>query len=293
MSYDTQMAYIENQSKKLASEDKASVKAVADKALADINSYGDMVNQNYDNGVQAAYIQQKRNAQGLNSETSQIRNDANTYDVIESLKKGQKYNMDLLDLERQRVNDNTNKLNADIDAGYDPSRDIMALKEDQLNANRQLKFDREEKQAQEGYMDNLLQIAADNDYNYDFDADIFALIQAGYDSNDWRIQYLKEAKRLQNRQLAEIKASQKGSSRSGNPYYDDSDGLGDPFVEESGLEPLIYSGNSRAEVENDMIDKIEARVSAGLMSEEEAERILNKYFIMDGDELRVRGSGAR
>ena len=83
------------------------------------------------------------------------------------------------------------------------------LQQEQDNA---LKEAQETAKEQESFLEQLNEISRQAGYDYDFDADIFALMQQGYTNSDWQIQYLKEAKRLQT--LNKSKSKSSGSSAS-------------------------------------------------------------------------------
>lgn len=85
---------------------------------------------------------------------------------------------------------------------------------------------RKEKIQKSTYLDELAEISRASGLNYDFDSDIFQLEQMGYTSDDWQIQYLKEAKRIQTRDLkalkeAESTAKKKKKSSGGSSGSDD------------------------------------------------------------------------
>lgn len=196
--------------------DKAVVKQIADAALSDLSGGQNTLNNNYNDAVKTAYLQGNQNTGRLQSETAQISANANTGNVVRNLELGRKYNNQDYELARQGVNNNLMKANDNIDITYDNSANLNAMMQAKDTNDRAVEQAAQDKRDQEGYMDELVRIANDYDLNYDFDADIFALEQAGYTSDSWQIQYLKEAKRLQSRMLAERKALEKGSSGRGN-----------------------------------------------------------------------------
>jgi len=210
MYYDTPQRAYAQASAALQEEDKAAVKAIADKALADIAEAEQINNANYDDAVAAAYRHANQQAD-TNSERYALQ--ANAGNIEHNLRRYQSgVNGRLANL-RTANKANEQQIMADIDEKYGNAK--MKVDAD-INAKRKAQDDailaeREKQKAQEGVMEQLEALSAANGYAYDFDKDIFELKRQGVPTSDWRILFLTEAKRRQTANAKALKTSAKGS----------------------------------------------------------------------------------
>ena len=214
ISYDTMSAYRERESNRLAEEDKAVQKQIADDAIAKVMGAQNQINTNIGNAVETAYRQNNRTAKGLNAETSQIGNQALTERLVRGLNTNNNQINTTLDNLKLGIQANNEQNLADVDTNYgipqaERELEMRLAQQEQDNA---LKEAQETAKEQESFLEQLNEISRQAGYDYDFDADIFALKQQGYTNSDWQIQYLKEAKRLQT--LNKSKSKSSGSSAS-------------------------------------------------------------------------------
>ena len=214
ISYDTMSAYMERESNRLAEEDRAVQKQIADDAIAKVMGAQNQINTNIGNAVETAYRQNNRTAKGLNAETSQIGNQALTERLVRGLNTNNNQINTTLDNLKLGIQANNEQNLADVDTNYgipqaERELEMRLAQQEQDNA---LKEAQETAKEQESFLEQLNEISRQAGYDYDFDADIFALKQQGYTNSDWQIQYLKEAKRLQT--LNKSKSKSSGSSAS-------------------------------------------------------------------------------
>ena len=214
ISYDTMSAYMERESNRLAEEDRAVQKQIADDAIAKVMGTQNQIYTNIGNAVETAYRQNNRTAKGLNAETSQIGNQALTERLVRGLNTNNNQINTTLDNLKLGIQANNEQNLADVDTNYgipqaERELEMRLAQQEQDNA---LKEAQETAKEQEGFLEQLNEISRQAGYDYDFDADIFALKQQGYTNSDWQIQYLKEAKRLQT--LNKSKSKSSGSSAS-------------------------------------------------------------------------------
>ena len=214
ISYDTMSAYMERESNRLAEEDRAVQKQIADDAIAKVMGTQNQIYTNIGNAVETAYRQNNRTAKGLNAETSQIGNQALTERLVRGLTTNNNQINTTLDNLKLGIQANNEQNLADVDTNYgipqaERELEMRLAQQEQDNA---LKEAQETAKEQEGFLEQLNEISRQAGYDYDFDADIFALKQQGYTNSDWQIQYLKEAKRLQT--LNKSKSKSSGSSAS-------------------------------------------------------------------------------
>lgn len=291
MNYDTvQLAYAKANNEQ-SEADKAAVKAIADKALADLASAEQTNNQNYQNAVDAAYrhanFQQDTN-------TERYAAQANAGNIEHNLRRYQSGVNDAIGNLRTQTKANEAAVLADIGEKYGNAK----LKVDaDLNAKRQAQADeitaaREQKKAQEGVMEQLAQLSAANNYNYDFDADIFELKRQGVPTSDWRILFLQEAKRRQSEKAKALKASTKSSGRGGNGGSDDD--LTSPNSPSDKAIPTTTTNsdyfttlknrigqylNTPTGRQNTagLIDRIETELNAGKITEAQAKELIKTF----------------
>ena len=214
ISYDTMSAYMERESNRLAEEDRAVQKQIADDAIAKVMGAQNQIYTNIGNAVETAYRQNNRTAKGLNAETSQIGNQALTERLVRGLNTNNNQINTTLDNLKLGIQANNEQNLADVDTNYgipqaERELEMRLAQQEQDNA---LKEAQETAKEQESFLEQLNEISRQAGYDYDFDADIFALKQQGYTNSDWQIQYLKEAKRLQT--LNKSKSKSSGSSAS-------------------------------------------------------------------------------
>ena len=226
ISYDTMSAYYKRKNNELKNEDLTAQKQIADAALSQIESNRAQLNNHTQSAVKAAYIQKDRAEKGLQAETSKINNLATTERLVRGLNTQQGYNDVALDNAGLKVNAVRAQSDADTEAVYGKrfADTELAIRLAQDEQNRAYIKAQEDAKAQEGYLEKLSELSRQYNYDYDFDADIFALKQQGYTNDDWQIQYLQEAKRLQARTNAAIKAKKKSNKKSvgEDKPYDDS-----------------------------------------------------------------------
>lgn len=178
--------------------------------------------ENLNAGFDVSELRAKANALKAESDNSTVHSNA---DKLLSLKMAQmaqnRYDAaNAEELYKENINQYQNNFQAEINrlrnAGVsDDDYRIKALSEA-----------RQEKIQKSTYLDELAEISRASGLNYDFDSDIFQLEQMGYTSDDWQIQYLKEAKRIQTRDLkalkkAESTAKKKKKSSGGSSGSDD------------------------------------------------------------------------
>ena len=207
ISYDSMSAYMERESNRLAEQDKAIQKKIADDAIAKVMGDKAQINANVDNAVATAYRQNDRVMPTLKSETSQIANQATTENLVRGLNQNRENLNTSLDNLKLGIEAQKAQNIADIERSYgDPqSERNLELALAQKAQDEAIVQAQETAKAQEGYLDKLNELSRQNGYNYDFDADIFALEQQGYTNKDWQIQFLQEAKRLQTRNAKNAK----------------------------------------------------------------------------------------
>lgn len=207
ISYDSMSAYMERESNRLAEQDKAIQKKIADDAIAKVMGDKAQINANVDNAVATAYRQNDRVMPTLKSETSQIANQATTENLVRGLNQNRDNLNTSLDNLKLGIEAQKAQNIADIERSYgDPqSERNLELALAQKAQDEAIVQAQETAKAQEGYLDKLNELSRQNGYNYDFDADIFALKQQGYTNDDWQIQFLQEAKRLQTRNAKNAK----------------------------------------------------------------------------------------
>lgn len=240
ISYDTMSAYYKRKNNELQNEDLTAQKQITDAALSQIESNREQINNHTQGAVKAAYIQKERAEKGLQAETSKINNLATTERLVRGLNTQQGYNDAVLDNAGLKVNAVRAQNDADTEAAYGKklADTELAIRLAQDEQNRAYIKAQEDAKAQEGYLEELNAISRQSGYDYDFDADIFALKQKGYSNDDWQIQYLQEAKRLQARNKAALKAKKKSSEISSkDPGWKLPDGVGDggDSVDNSGV----------------------------------------------------------
>lgn len=216
ISYDTMSAYMERESNRLAEEDRAVQKQIADDAIAKVMGAQNQINTNIGNAVETAYRQNDRTAKGLNAETSQIGNQALTERLVRGLNTNKNQINTTLDNLKLGIQANNEQNLADVDTNYGipQAERELEIRLAQQEQDKALKEAQETAKEQEGFLEQLNEISRQAGYNYDFDADIFALKQQGYTNSDWQIQYLKEAKRLQTLNKSKSKSSGKSSRSS-------------------------------------------------------------------------------
>lgn len=274
-SYDTMAAYLERENNRLAEEDRAVSKRIADEAISKVMGTQNQINTNIDNAIETAY-RQRESAPAV-AETSKIANNALTDRIV----RGYGINRDTirrnLDNLKAGIKVNQEQNNLKTDKNYDTSDDSLELAIARREADNARVEAQETARQQEGFLEQLNEISKQAGYDYDFDADIFALKQQGYTDKDWQIQYLQEAKRLQKRNA---KASSSGGSsettgkeEKANGGYSESayvnlrNGLGSYF-----LSPTALKAGA--------IRKIEQAYDSGAITEEEVEKLLDEFDLV-------------
>lgn len=213
ISYDTMSAYYKRKNDEIKNEDIAAQRKITDAALSQIESNRAQIKDHTEGAARAAYIQKDRAENGLQSETSRINNLATTERLVRGLNTQQRYNDTALDNTALRVNAAAVQNDAATEAAYGKrlADTELAIRLAQDEQDRAYKKAQADKKAQEGYLESLVELSRQSNYDYDFDADIFALKQQGYTNDDWQVQYYQEAKRLQAREKAKLKAKKKSS----------------------------------------------------------------------------------
>lgn len=252
MNYDLLSAYTERETNRLVEEDKAVQKKIADNAIAKVMATGNEINANLDNAVATAYRQNGRTAQGLKSETSQIGNQALTERLVRNINQN-----------RDNINTNLDNIKLGIDAqiaqnNVKTDREYLLpqaereleIKVAQAEQDKAIKEAQQTKKQQEGFLEQLNELSRQSGYDYDFDADIFALKQQGYKDSDWQIQFLKEANRLQKRNAK--KASSSGGEIS-SP-------IGDNLVSPNNAGEFTFVGAGGTPTTNETTDEEIAKI---------------------------------
>lgn len=292
MNYDTvQLAYAKANNEQ-SEADTAAVKAIADKALADLASAEQTNNQNYQNAVDAAYrhanFQQDTN-------TERYAAQANAGNIEHNLRRYQSGINDSIGNLRTQTKANEAAVLADIGEKYGNAK----LKVDaDLNAKRQAQADeitaqREQEKAQEGVMEQLEALSAANGYNYDFDKDIFELKRQGVPTSDWRILFLQEAKRRQSANAKALKASAKTSGRGGKSSDSDGELTSPNSPSDKATPTTATSSDYFTTLKNRMgqylntptgrqntaglIERIEKEYKAGNITEAEAQELIQTF----------------
>ena len=275
MNYDLLSAYTERETNRLVEEDKAVQKKIADNAIAKVMATGNEINANLDNAVATAYRQNDRVAQGLKSETSQIGNQALTERLVRNINQN-----------RDNINTNLDNIKLGIDAqiaqnNVKTDREYLLpqaereleIKVAQAEQDKAIKEAQETKKQQEGFLEQLNELSRQSGYDYDFDADIFALKQQGYKDSDWQIQFLKEANRLQKRNAKKASSGEggdggdnngNGNNPPPNAYENLRNGLGSYFLSPTALK-------------EGAIRKIKQAYDAGTITEEEVSQLLDDF----------------
>jgi len=186
ISYDTMSAYYKRKSGELKNEDMAARKKLTDAALSQIESNRAQIRDHTEGATRAAYIQKDRAENGLQSETSRINNLATTERLVRGLNTQQKYNDSVLDNTALRVNAAEAQNDAATEAVYGKrlADTELAIRLAQDEQDRAYIKAQEDAKAQEGYLEKLNELSRQHKYDYDFDADIFALKQHGYTNDD-------------------------------------------------------------------------------------------------------------